>query len=102
MAVLGTAPMIPPPTHGSAWEQLVTGAVVVEMSTLHEGALEADVVDMNILHNGVNVTVCVDVSMGALEADVVDMNILHDGVNVTVCVDVSITVDTTGITSSVN
>ena len=79
--MLGTAPMIPPPTHGSAWEQLVTGAVVVEMSTLHEVALEADVVDINIL---------------------------HDGVNVTVCVDVSITVDTTGcgmstgITSSVN
>ena len=80
MTVLSTAPMIPPPTHGSG-EQLDTGAVVVEMSTLHEGALEADVVDMNIL---------------------------HDGVNVTVCVDVSITVDTTGcgmstgITSSVN
>ena len=81
MTVLSTAPMIPPPTHGSG-EQLDTGAVVVEMSTLLEGDLEADVVDMNILRNGVNVTVCVDVSMGALEADVVDMNILHDGVNV--------------------
>ena len=87
MAVLSTAPMIPPPTHGSgeldngipppthgSGEQLDTGAVVVEMSTLHEGALEADVVD-------------------ELE---------------TVCVDVNITVDTTGcgmstgIISSVN
>ena len=45
---------------------------------------------------------------GASEGDVFDMGILHDGVNVTVCVDVSITVDTTGcglsthIISSVN
>ena len=60
----------------------VLTTVVVEMSTLHEEASEADVVDM--------------------------MGILHDGVNVTVCVDVSITVDTTGcglstgIMSSVN
>ena len=34
--------------------------------------------------------------MGASEADVFDMNILHDGVNMPVSVDVRITVDTTG------
>ena len=39
----------------------VLTTVVVEMSTLHEGASEADVVDMNILHVGVNMPVCVDV-----------------------------------------
>ena len=38
---------------------------------------------------------CCAVHEEASEADVVDM-ILHNGVNVTVCVDVSITVDTTG------
>ena len=62
----------------------VLTTVVVEMSMLHEGASEADVVDIGT-------------------------GILHDGVNVTVCVDVSIIVDTTGcgmstdiISSSVN
>ena len=41
----------------------VLTTVVVEMSTLHEETSKADVVDMDILHNGVNVTVCVDVSI---------------------------------------
>ena len=60
----------------------VLTTVVVEMSALYEEAPETDVVDM--------------------------MGILHDGVNVTVCVDVFITVDTTvcglstDIISSVN
>ena len=53
----------------------VLTTVVVEMSTLHEEAPEADVVDM--------------------------MGILYDGVSVTVCVDVSITVDT-GLSTVVN
>ena len=52
----------------------VLTTVAVEMSTLHEEAPEADVGDM--------------------------MGILHDGVNVTVCVVVSITVDTTGCSLS--
>ena len=39
----------------------VLTTVVVEISTLHERASEADVVDMNILHNGVNMPVSVDV-----------------------------------------
>ena len=39
---------------------------------------------------------CCAVHEEASEADVVDMDILHNGVNVTVCVDVSITVNTTG------
>ena len=70
------------PTHYCVVHDGVLATVVVEMSTLHEGASEADVVDM--------------------------MGILHNGVKVTVCVDVSITVDTTGcglstdIISSVN
>ena len=37
--------------------------VVVEVSTLHKGASKADVVNMGILHDGVNMTVCVDVSI---------------------------------------
>ena len=69
------------PTHCAVHDGVLT-TVVVEMSTLHEGAPEDDVVDM----------------MGILH--------VHDGVNVTVCVDVSITVDTTGcgyiISSCVN
>ena len=69
------------PTSCAVHDGVLT-TVVVEMSTLHEGASEADVVDM--------------------------MDILHDGVSVTFCVVVSITVDTTGcglstdIISSVN
>ena len=62
------------PTRCCAVHNGVLTTVVVEMSALHEEASEADVVDM--------------------------MGILHDGVNVTVCVDVSITVDTTGCGSS--
>ena len=51
---------------------------------------------------------CCAVHEEASEADVVAMGILHDEVNVTVCVDVSITIDTTScgmskdIISSVN
>ena len=54
---------------------------------------------------------CCEVHEEAPEADIGDIGtgVLHDGVNVTVCVDVSITVDTTGcglstgtIMSSVN
>ena len=46
------------------------------------------------MHEGV--TTVVTLHEESPEADVVDMmGILHDGVNVTVCVDVSITVDTT-------
>ena len=47
------------------------------------------------MQDGVLTTV-VTVHDGVLVVDVVDMDILHDGVNVTVCVNVSITVDTTG------
>ena len=36
----------------------VLTTVIVEMSTLHEEAPEADDVDMCTLHDGVNVTAC--------------------------------------------
>ena len=36
---------------------------VTTVVTLHEESPEADVVNMGILHDGVNVTVCVDVSI---------------------------------------
>ena len=61
------------------------------------------------VHDGVLTTVVVEMSMLQEASDaVVDMDILNDGVNMTVCVDVSITVDITGcglspdIISSVN
>ena len=67
--IMKTIPRNCGPTRCAVHDGVLT-TVVVEMSTLHEEASEDDVVDM--------------------------MGILHDGVNVTVCVDVSITVDTTG------